>query len=56
MMLVAQALVERGMLDSMVAGMDRVLVRLDTFVGPGNGKWVAGAIFVGLALLLLRRR
>jgi len=45
----AQALVERGLLDSIAAGIRGVGYRLDEFVGPGNSKWVliaAAAVFI----------
>ena len=45
----AQALVERSLLDSIAAGILGVTYRLDEFVGPGNSKWVliaAAAVFI----------
>ncbi|MFB3855317.1 MAG: hypothetical protein ACE148_16070 [Vicinamibacterales bacterium] len=46
---VAQALIERGLLDSVAAGIRGAAYRLDELVGPGNSKWV----FIGAAALFL---
>jgi len=45
----AQAAVERGMLDAMVAGAASARYQLEALVGPGNVKWV---VIAGVALLL----
>jgi hypothetical protein len=47
-MLIAQAVVERGFLDSMADLMFSALDRLDYYLGVGNTKWA----LVGLAVLL----
>lgn len=56
MLLVAQALVERGMLDAMVAGVQRGLMLLEVWVGVGNGKWVLAGVGLALAVLFFRSR
>ena len=47
-MVIAQALVERGLIDSFVSGVWSALMQVDYYVGEGNGKWV----LVGLAVVL----
>lgn len=56
MLLVAQALVERGMLEAMVAGVQRGLMLLEVWVGVGNGKWVVAGVGLALAVLFFRSR
>ena len=45
-MLFAQALVERGLLDSMVSTIWSALMQVDYFIGEGNTKWVLVALAV----------
>lgn len=47
-MLVAQALVERGLIAGFIDGIAGALMQFDAFVGPGNTKWV----LIGLAVVL----
>jgi hypothetical protein len=46
-MLIAQAIVERGLLDSLVDVFMTALVNLEYYIGTGNTKWV----LIGLAVL-----
>ena len=55
-MLIAQALVERGLLDSMVATIWSALMQVDSYVGEGNTKWVLIGLAVVLGFLFLRPR
>jgi hypothetical protein len=56
-MLIAQALVERGLIDSMVSNIWSALMQVDAYIGEGNTKWVliGLAIFMGFILLKPRR-
>ena len=56
-MLLAQALVERGMIDSMVTSIWSALMRVDQYVGQGNTKWllVGLAVFLGFVFFKPRR-
>ena len=56
-MLLAQALVERGMIDSMVSNIWSALMRVDQYVGQGNTKWllVGLAVFLGFVFFKPRR-
>ena len=47
-MLIAQAIVERGLLDSLVAAFTTGLDQVDYYIGTGNAKWV----LIGLAIVL----
>jgi hypothetical protein len=47
-MLVAQALVERGMLAGFIDSIGAALLQMDYYIGQGNTKWV----LVGLAVVL----
>lgn len=49
----AQALIEKGALDSLVAGVGLLIDRAATVVGDRRGLWVIAALAV---LLLFRRR
>lgn len=53
-MVFAQALVERGMLDSMVAGVSSGLSQVDYYVGAGNTKWALIGLAVVLAFVFLK--
>ena len=47
-MLIAQAIVERGLLVSLVAAFTTGLDQVDYYIGTGNAKWV----LIGLAIVL----
>ena len=47
-MLVAQALVERGLLAGFIDSIGAALLQMDYYIGQGNAKWA----LVGLALVL----
>jgi hypothetical protein len=55
-MLLAQALVERGMLDAFVASIWSALMQVEYYVGPGNGKWVLAGLAVVLAVVFFKPR
>ena len=56
-MLFAQALVERGMIDVMVANIWSAMMRVDQYVGQGNTKWLllGLAVFMGFVFFKPRR-
>jgi hypothetical protein len=47
-MLIAQDLVEHGLLDSLAAVFTTALDQVDYYIGAGNAKWV----LIGLAIVL----
>lgn len=53
---IAQAVVERGMLDSIAAGVGNARYQLEAWIGPGNAKWLIIAGMVLLVLWAFRRR
>lgn len=55
-MLLAQALVERGMLDALVANVWSALMQIEYYVGAGNGKWLLAGLAVVLAIIFLKPR
>ncbi len=56
-LLVAQALVERGMLDSIAAGFARLRYQIDGYVGQGRSGYVLlGALILMLWLVTRSRR
>ena len=55
-MLVAQALVERGLLDAMVSNIWSGLMYVDSLVGEGNTKWLLIGLAVVMGFLFLRPR
>jgi hypothetical protein len=55
-MLVAQALVERGLLDAMVAAIWSALTQVEYYVGTGNSKWVLIGLAVVLAVIFFKPR
>jgi hypothetical protein len=55
-MVIAQAVVEHGMLDSLAAGLSAALDRVDTLVGSGNSKWLLIGLAVVLAFVFLKPR
>ena len=55
-MLLAQALVERGLLDSFVTSIWNALMQAVGYVGEGNNKWVLIGLALVLAFVFLRPR
>jgi len=55
-MLLAQALVERSLLDSMVSTIWSALMQVDSYIGEGNTKWVLVALAVVLAVVFFKPR
>jgi hypothetical protein len=55
-MVLAQALVERGMLDAIVASIWSALQQVDYYVGQGNAKWALLALAVVLGYFFLKPR
>jgi uncharacterized protein (TIGR03382 family) len=55
-LLVAQALVEHGMLDAMASGIASARTRIELDIGEGNALPVLIVLLVVLALLFRRRR
>jgi hypothetical protein len=55
-LLVAQALAERGMLDSMVAGITRLRYQLETYIGEGRTTYLLIGAAVVFVFLMLRPR
>lgn len=55
-MVFAQALVERGLLDSMVSSIWSALMQVDYYIGDGNTKWVLIGLAVVLAFIFLKPR
>jgi hypothetical protein len=56
-MLLAQAIVERGILDAMVAGVWSAVMRVNQFVGTDDTKWwlIGAAVVLGYIFLKPRR-
>ena len=55
-LLIAQAIVEHGLLSSLADGFVRLCDEIDTFVGYRNSSYLLGGAVVLLLFLLLRRR
>lgn len=56
-LIIAQALVEHGMLDSMAAGLTRARYQIDAYLGQDGSTYVlVGAVVVVLFLITRRRR
>ncbi len=55
-MVFAQALVERGLLDSMVSSIWSALMQVDYYIGDGNTKWALIGLAVVLAFIFLKPR
>ncbi len=55
-MLLAQALVEHGMLDSMVTGVGQARDRIELYIGQGNSTYLLIGIAVVLLFFLLKPR
>ena len=53
-MIIAQAIVERGLLDTLVDGFLTILDRADYYIGPGNTKWALVALAVLLAFVFFK--
>lgn len=53
--LLAQAMVERGLLDSIAAGVSSARYRLELYVGEGNAIWVVIGVVVLLVLTRVKR-
>ena len=55
-MLQAQALVERGLIDAMVAAVWSAVMHVEYYVGQGNTKWVLVGLAVVLAVVFFKPR
>jgi hypothetical protein len=55
-LLLAQAMVEYGLLDSIAAGLGNARYRLELYVGQGNTIYVLAAVVVLLVLTRVKRR
>jgi len=55
-LLLAQAVVEHGLLDSIAAGLGSAKYRIELYVGQGNAIYVVIAAVVLLVLTRVRRR
>jgi hypothetical protein len=55
-MLIAQALVERGLLDAMVANIWSAIMQVDYYIGDGNSKWVLAGFAVVMAFVFFKPR
>jgi hypothetical protein len=55
-MILAQALVERGLLDSLIASVWSALTELDYYIGEGNTKWALLGLAVVLGFVFLKPR
>jgi hypothetical protein len=55
-LLLAQAMVERGLLDSIAAGLSNARYRLELYVGQGNTIYVVIAVVLLLVLTRVRRQ
>jgi hypothetical protein len=55
-MVTAQAIVERGMLDSLATGLTRVRYAIEAQIGAGNAKWLLAVVVVGLLFWAFRPR
>jgi hypothetical protein len=53
---IAQAMVEHGLLDAMVASVAAARDRLEIYVGQGNAGYTVGVVVVIVLLLLVWRR
>ncbi len=53
---IAQALVEHGLLDSLAAGLTVARDHLELYIGRGNSIYALVAAFVIIVLFMLRRR
>ena len=53
-MIIAQAIVERGLLDTLVDGFLTILERADYYIGTGNTKWALIALAVLMAFVFFK--
>jgi hypothetical protein len=53
---VAQAMVEHGLLDSIAAGLGNARYRLELYIGEGNTIYFVAAMVIILVLTRVRRR
>jgi hypothetical protein len=53
-MIIAQAVVERGLLDTLVDGFITIFDRADYYIGTGNTKWVLIALAVLMAFVFFK--
>ena len=53
-MVIAQAIVERGLLDTLVDGFITIMDRADYYIGTGNTKWALIALAVVMALVFFK--
>jgi hypothetical protein len=56
LMLIAQALVERGVIAGFIDSLGAALVQVDYYVGQGNTKWAIVGLAVVLGWIFLRPR
>jgi hypothetical protein len=54
-LILAQAMVERGLLDSIAAGLSSARYRVELYVGEGNAIWVVVGVVVLLVLTRVKR-
>jgi len=55
-MLLAQALVERGLIDSLVSSIWSAVTQVTYYFGQGNTKWLLIGLAVVMAFVLLKPR
>ena len=55
-LIVAQALVEHGLLSSMAAGFTRLRYEIDAYLGYDNSSYVVAGALVLMVYLLVRRK
>jgi hypothetical protein len=55
-LLLAQAMVEHGLLDSIAAGLGNARYRLELYIGEGNTVYILAAALVLVVLIMFRRR
>jgi hypothetical protein len=55
-LLLAQAMVERGLLDSIAAGLGSARYQIELYVGQGNTIYFVAAVILVLVLTRVRRR
>ena len=53
-MLVAQALVERGLLAGFIDSIGAALLQMDYYIGQGNAKWALVALALVLGWIFLK--
>jgi hypothetical protein len=55
-MLIAQALVERGLIAGFIDSLGAALVEMDYYIGQGNTKWMLLGLAVVLGWIFLKPR